>query len=286
MRNIFLFIRSYFNFIFFLLLQIYSIYLIIQYNKYHYAVGGAYMNEITGKVNLQYNKIDNFLQLNRSNEMLKKENERLLNQLKYNFVIPDTTNKIVADSIPYDTLGNKRKWLYQSAKVVSNSVSSQNNFIVISRGSAQQLRKDEGVIDPNNSIVGIVTEVSENFSVVMSMLHRDSRISVKLKKGGDAGQVIWDGKEPNRLSLIDIRKSAKVAKGDTVLSSGMTTTFPYGLMVGIIDEVLPDKSTNNYIIKIKSAANFYNLQYVYAIDNLQRDEINKLLEKAKSKINN
>lgn len=286
MRNIFLFIRSYFNFIFFLLLQVFSIYLIIQYNKYHYAVGGSYMNEITGKVNLQYNKIDNFIQLNKSNEMLKKENERLLNLLKYNFVIPDTSNKIVADSIPYDTLGNKRKWLYQSAKVVSNSVTSQNNFIVISRGTAQQLRKDEGVIDPNNSLVGIVTEVSENFSVVMSMLHRDSRISVKLKKGGDAGQVIWDGKEPNRLSLIDIRKSAKVAKGDTVLSSGMTTTFPYGLMVGIIDEVLPDKSTNNYIIKIKSAANFYNLQYVYAIDNLQRDEINKLLEKAKSKINN
>lgn len=286
MRNIFLFIRSYFNFIFFLLLQVFSIYLIIQYNKYHYAVGGSYMNEITGKVNLQYNKIDNFIQLNKSNEMLKKENERLLNLLKYNFVIPDTINKIVADSIPYDTLGNKRKWLYQSAKVVSNSVTSQNNFIVISRGTAQQLRKDEGVIDPNNSLVGIVTEVSENFSVVMSMLHRDSRISVKLKKGGDAGQVIWDGKEPNRLSLIDIRKSAKVAKGDTVLSSGMTTTFPYGLMVGIIDEVLPDKSTNNYIIKIKSAANFYNLQYVYAIDNLQRDEINKLLEKAKSKINN
>jgi rod shape-determining protein MreC len=286
MRNIFLFIRSYFNFIFFLLLQAFSIYLIIQYNKYHYAVGGTFMNEITGKVNLQYNKIDNFLQLNKSNEMLKQENERLLNQLKYNFERPDTTNKIVADSIPYDTLGNKRKWLYQSAKVVSNSVTTQNNFIVISRGSAQQLRKDEGVIDPNNSVVGIVTDVSENFSVVMSMLHRDSRISVKLKKGGDAGQVIWDGKEPNRLSLIDIRKSAKVAKGDTVLSSGMTTTFPYGLMVGIIDEVIPDKSTNNYIIKIKSAANFYNLQYVYAIDNLQRDEINKLLEKAKSKINN
>jgi len=286
MGNIFLFIRRYFNFLFFLSLQVFSIYLIVQYNKYHYAVGGAYMNEVTGKVNVQYNKIDNFLQLNKSNEILRKENERLLNQLKYNFESADTSNRIVTDSIPYDTMGNKRKWLYQSAKVVSNSVTAQNNFIVISRGTKQQMRKDEGVIDPNNSVVGIVTDVSENFSVVMSMLHRDSRISVKLKKGGDAGQVLWDGKEPNRLSLIDIRKSARVVKGDTVLSSGMTPTFPYGLLVGTIDEVIPDKSTNNYIIKIKSAANFYNLQYVYAIDNLHRDEINKLLEKAKSKINN
>lgn len=286
MRNIFLFIRRYFNFLFFLLLQVFSIYLIIHYNKFHNAVGSIYMNEVTGMVNKQYNKIDNFIQLNKSNEAFKTENERLHNILKQNFVSPDTINKVVADSIPYDTLGNKRKWLYQAAKVVSNSVTSQNNFLVLSRGAAQQIRKDEGVIDANNAVVGIVTDVSDNYAVVMSMLHRDSRISVKLKKGGDAGQVLWDGKEPNSLSLIDIRKSAKVAKGDSVLSSGMTPTFPYGILVGIIDEVKPDKSTNNYIIKIKSAANYYNLQYVYVIDNLQRDEINKLLEKAKSKINN
>ena len=230
--------------------------------------------------------MDNFLQLNKSNESLKKENEMLRNQLKANFGNSDTANKLVTDSIPYDTLGNRRKWIYQAAKVVSNSVTAQNNFIVLSRGTAQQLRKDEGIIDPNNGVVGIITDVSENFAVIMSLLHKDSRISVKLKKGGDAGQVIWDGKEPNRLSLIDIRKSAKVVKGDTVLTSGFTTTFPYGLLVGIIDEVMPDKSTNNYIIKIKSAANFYNLQYVYAIDNFEKDEINRLLEKAKTKINN
>ena len=71
-----------------------------------------------------------------------------------------------------------------------------------------------------------------------------------------------------------------------MLTSGFTPTFPYGMLVGIIDEVVADKSTNNFLIKIKSAANFYNLQYVFAIDNFQKDEINKLLEKAKSKLNN
>lgn len=287
MRNIFLFIRRYFNFLFFLLLQVYCIYLIINYNKYHQAVGSAYMNEITGRVNKQYNKVDNFLQLNKSNEALKKENEWLRNQLKANFENPDTANQVITDSIPFDTLGNKRKWLYQASKVVSNSVSTQNNFVVLNRGAGQQLRKDEGVIDSNNGVVGIITEVSENFAVVMSLLHRDSRISGILKNdplGG--GSIVWDGKEPNYLSFINVRKSAKAKRGDTVITSGITPTFPYGKMIGVIDQIYPDKSTNNFIIKIKSAANFYNLQYVYAIDNAQKDEINRLLEKAKSKINN
>ena len=174
MRNIFLFIRRYFNFIFLLLLQVFCIYLIAHYNTYHNAVASGVMNEVTGKVNTQYNKIDYYFQLKKTNAQLAKENERLKNLLKENFYKPDTASKLVTDSIPYDTLGNRRKWMYYSAKVVSSSVSAQNNFIVLDRGLAQQLKKDEGVIDPNNGVVGIITDVSENFAVVMSLLHKDS----------------------------------------------------------------------------------------------------------------
>lgn len=287
MRNIFLFIRRFFNLIVFLLLQGFCIYLIVHYNRFHNAVGSVYMNEITGRINSQYAKVDDFLALKRKNQELQRQNERLLNLMKENFEIPDTSTKIVMDSIPYDTLGNHRKWIYQAAKVVSNSISAQNNFIVLGRGSGQLLKKDEGVIDPNNGVVGIVTDVSKNYAVVMSLLHKDSKINALLKndpQGG--GTIVWDGNEPNYLSMINVRKSVKVAKGDTVFTSGITTTFPYGLMIGTVEQVAPEKSTNNYIIKIKSTANFYNLQYVYVIDNYQKEEINKLIEKAKSKINN
>ncbi|MEJ7588464.1 MAG: rod shape-determining protein MreC [Ferruginibacter sp.] len=286
MRNIFLFIRRHFNFIFLLVLQGFCIYLIVHYNMWHNAVASGFMNEITGKVNTQYNKIDYYFQLKKTNLQLVKDNERLRNILKDNFSTPDTVTKIVTDSIPYDTLGNHRRWRYLSAKVVSTSVTAQNNFIVLGRGAAQQLKIDEGVIDPTNGVVGIITDVSENFSVVMSLLHKDSKISAKLKNGGEAGQVTWDGKDPGRLSLIDIRRSAKVAKGDTVYTSGFTTTFPYGLLIGTIDEVGSDKTTSNYVIKLKSAANFYNLQYVYGIENFQKDEINQILKNANNKINN
>lgn len=287
MRNIFLFIRRFFNLIVFLLLQGFCIYLIVHYNRFHNAVASVYMNEITGRINSQYAKVDDFLALKRKNQELQRQNERLLNLMKENFEIPDTSTKIVMDSIPYDTLGNHRKWIYQAAKVVSNSISAQNNFIVLGRGSGQLLKKDEGVIDPNNGVVGIVTDVSKNYAVVMSLLHKDSKINALLKndpQGG--GTIVWDGNEPNYLSMINVRKSVKVAKGDTVFTSGITTTFPYGLMIGTVEQVAPEKSTNNYIIKIKSTANFYNLQYVYVIDNYQKEEINKLIEKAKSKINN
>src|SRR5574343_340794 len=130
MRNVILFIRRYFNGLLFLLLQIVALLLIVQYNKYHQAVGTAFMNEITGRINTQYNKIDYYLQLKKTNEQLARDNEQLRNQLKENFSAPDSITKVVTDSLPFDTLGNRRTWLYLQAKVVSNSVTTPNNFIV------------------------------------------------------------------------------------------------------------------------------------------------------------
>ena len=281
MRNIFLFIRRYFNLIFFLVLQGLSVYLIIHYSKYHHAAFGNLSNQLTGKVNTQYSRVDNYFHLKRTNDSLVKANEALYNKLKIDFELPDTVTKTMVDSIRVDSILKYRKFSYLSARVVSNSISTQNNYIVLSRGKSQQLHEGMGVVDPNNAVVGIITEVTDDYSVVMSLLHKDSHLSGKLLKGGETGTLNWDGKEPNIVTLMNIPKSAKVAKGDTIITSGFSTTFPKGMMVGTVTEIFAEKSTSNFRIKFRTSANFYNLQYVYAIENIQQEPVNKILDKLK-----
>ena len=283
MRNIFLFIRRYFNFIFFLLLQGFSIYLIVHYSRYHNAIFSNTANQLTGKVNEQYSKIDYYFHLKKTNDSLASANEKLYNKLKADFELPDSTSKTVIDSLRTDSIEQYRKYKYLPAKVVYNSVAMQNNFIVLGRGSLQNLKEGMGIIDTNNGVVGIVTDVSNDFAVVMSLLHKDSHISGKLLKGGETGTLQWDGKTPNIISLTGIPKSAKITKGDTIISSGFSTSIPKGMMIGMVQEIIPEKSSNNFLIKFKSAANFYNLEFVYAIDNRQTDSINNLLDKVKKK---
>ena len=284
MRNIFLFIRRYFNLLFFLLLQGFCIYLIVQYNTYHNAVFSNTANQLTGKVNEQYNKAEDFFYLKKTNDSLVKANERLYNKLKADFLLPDTTSKTVVDTIKIDSLTEYRKYAYLQAAVIENSVTTQSNYIVLARGKAQQLKEGMGVIGINNGVVGIVTAVSNDYAVVMSLLHKDSHINGKLYKGGETGTITWDGKTPNIISLTDIPKSAKVAKGDTVITSGISTTsLPKGMFIGYVTEVIAEKSSNNFLIKLKTATDFYNLQYVYAIDNLQQAAINQLLDSVKQK---
>lgn len=286
MRNVFLFIRRYFTFLFFLLLQGFSIYFIVHYQKYHNAMFSSTMNEITGRINTQYNKVDYYLQLKETNEALVKENERLRNSLVNNFETADSSSNLYTDSVAIDTVGTHRKWIARQAKVVVNSIFSQDNFIQIHRGKNQGLKKDMGVVDPQNGVVGIITDVSDNFAVVMSLLNKDSKISARLKNEAESGgTVTWDGKEPNRLTLSDIKQSVKVKVGDTVITSRFSDAFQYGLLVGTVADVTPDKGSNNLIIHLKSMANFYNLQYVYALENLQKDELIKLMEKTKKKEN-
>lgn len=284
MHNIFLFIRRYFNFLLFLLLQAISIYFIVHTSKYHEAAFGNFTNQFTGKINDRYSNIENYFQLKKTNDSLVRANEVLYNKLKMDFELPDTVTKTVIDSIRIDSLLKFRKFTYLNARVAANSVTAQNNFIVLSRGRTGKFRKGMGIVDPNNAVVGIITEVSDDYSVAMSILHKDSRISAKLLKTGETGTLNWDGKEPNIITLSGIAKGVKISKGDSIITSGFSTTFPKGMMIGRVEGVYTEPSSNNIKITIRSSANFYNLQYVYAIDNAQEEPINKLLDKVKKQL--
>ena len=283
MRNIFLFIRRYFNFLFFVLLQTVALYLLFHYNKFHEAAFMGVANELTGRVSGRYDNITYYFHLKKTNEELVKENEELRNRMASNFASPDTTQQLVQDTIAYDTLGHMRKYIWRSAKVVNNSVIFQNNTLTIARGEKQGVQKDMGVIGPLG-VVGVVINTSNNYAVVMSLLHSQMRLSAKLKKTGEMGTVLWDGANPSIITMIRVPKSIPVAKGDSIVTSSYTG-FPEGIMVGTVAEVVEDKSSNFYTLRLKPATNFYNVEYVTVVENLQKDE-QKKLEEATKKIAN
>jgi len=279
MRNIFLFIRRYFNFLTFLVLQIFCLYSISSYSKFHEAAFGHITNEVTGRLNTRYSQFTKYFSLNQSNDKLSKANLALLNQLAADFEYKDLPPVVITDSVMIDSLKKVRKLSFRIAEVVSNSVTAQNNFLVLSSGSVNGLRAGMGVVDPARGVVGIITEVTEDYAVVMSLLHRDSRISGKLLKGSETGTLTWDGRRPNVVMLNNIPKSAKVSRGDTVITSGFSTAFPKGMRLGRVMAVFKDKSTSNFRIQLQTAADFNNLQYVYVIDNIHRDPVDAILKK-------
>ena len=258
------------------------IYFIVSYSKTHEAAFGNTANKFTGGINKQYNKIEYYFQLKRTNDSLVKANEVLYNKLRSNYNIADSVNKLVIDTMRIDSIMRYRKFNYLSAKVISNSISSQSNFIVITGSNVHNFKKGMGIVGVNNDVIGIITEVNGDYAAVMSLLHKDSKLSGKLLKGGETGTLNWNGEKPNILSLNNIPKSAKVAKGDTIITSGFSAIFPKGIYIGRVTDVRPETVNNNYRITLKSAADFYSLEYVYAIESIDSEPVKNILDKAKA----
>jgi rod shape-determining protein MreC len=186
--------------------------------------------------------------------------------------------EMVTDTFRLDSIKQYRQYQYLSAKVISNSVFLQQNYMVLHRGSNQGLEANMAVVGIDG-VMGTIVHVSENMSLVMSLLNRQSKVIATLKKGSGLGEISWDGKDPRYLVLTKIPKTVVVKKGDTVVTSPYSDKFPPGLPIGIVQEVEQDQETNTYILLVKTAVNFYNVQHAYAVKNRLEEEMDELKKK-------
>jgi len=280
MRNIFLFIARFSNLLFFLLLQVIALSMLFSYNKFHQAAYMNVANEVTGGVFLRYNNIETYFGLRQENERLRLQNAELMNKLKDNFSVPDSNTQLITDTLNLQGQEEYRKFLFLPAKVIGNTVNEQNNYLTLHRGSKQGVGINMAVVGPQG-VIGKVVDVSANMSVVMSLLHRKNSVVALLKKGSGYGEVIWDGKDPHYVTLINIPRTVKAAKGDTVVTSPYSDIFPPGQVVGYVEDVKEEKSTSMYNIKVKTATDFFSVQHAYVVRNLQKAEMDSLNKRIK-----
>ncbi|MBP7931039.1 MAG: rod shape-determining protein MreC [Chitinophagaceae bacterium] len=278
MRNVFLFLRRYSVFIIFLVMQVIALSMLFTDNRFHNSVLGMVTNEVAGNINKRVDRAEEFLSLSEQNKKLREQNAQLLSLLPNGSLMPDSALQLVTDTFRLDSIKQYRQYQYLSAKVISNSVFLQQNYIVLHRGSEQGIIPNMAVVSIDG-IVGTVVHVSQNMSLVMSLLNRQSKVIATLKKGSGLGEVSWDGKDPSYLVLTKIPKTVVVKQGDTVVTSPYSDKFPPGLPIGIVHKVEQDQETNTYILLIKTAVDFYNVQHAYAVKNSLQDEMDELKKK-------
>lgn len=240
-------------------------------SKTHQSFFASAANEVTGGINKQYSGFREYFTLKETNRSLVAENARLKNLLASNFFSVTDGKKYALDSLVKDSLGRYRKFTYLPARVVGNSYTLQANFMTLERGSEEGVRKGMAVTGPDG-IVGVVVETSPHYCKVMSLIHRNSKVSAMLKKDNNTGSLEWDGIDPAYLTLKNVTKGAKVSKGDTVVTSTYSANFPAKLMIGTVAEIASESASNFYSLKIKTATNFFSIQYVYLIDNVRYAE--------------
>lgn len=248
--------------------------MLVQNNRYHSAEYASKAKAVSGTIFAAVNDFKEYLSLKEANKALARENSMLRNYLQSNYNTFDTTRIFVNDSI------YKQRYRYQDAKVVNNTVNKQFNYITLNKGAKSGIRPEMAVIGPNG-IVGIVNGVSENFSNVISLLNVNFKISARLKKNNYLGSVTWEGKDFEYCTLSDIPQHVVINKGDTVVTTGFSESFPEGIMIGTVGSYNL-KDGNFYKIDVHISTVFKTLSYVSVIENLMKEEETNLKTKTEN----
>lgn len=271
MRNLISFIRKYSFFFLFLLFEGAAFYFLFKNNTFQRSSFLNSTNVISANVYQKYANLSDYIGLKEVNDELSAENIRLRAQQIESY------ERIFGENISVKDTLFKRKYLYTKAKVINNSVNRQNNYLTLNVGSNSGIESGMGVMGPNG-VVGIVKNVSASFSTVLSLLHREAKISAKLKKTDYYGSLEWDGVNYLEAKVNDIPNFVPLTIGDTIITSGYSATFPEGIKVATIKEFSKPDGENFYDIKVRLLNDFKQLSIVYVIKNkikLEQTELEK-----------
>jgi rod shape-determining protein MreC len=126
-------------------------------------------------------------------------------------------------------------------------------------------------VTSGNAVAGVITGCSENYSVAMSLINLDFKLSVRLKSSGYFGSLSWDGRDYRYAILGEIPQHVSVNVGDTIEATGYSAVFPEGVLIGTVSEY-EKVGGDFYKITVSLKTDFKKLHFVDIIGNLKKTE--------------
>lgn len=282
MRNLLDFLSRHNHWFVFLILEAVSLVLLFKYNTYQGSVWFSSANAVAGKMYEWDSQVGQYFALTEVNRKLTDRNiylEREVEMLREQ-VLKTNKDTTLVERIQHNVM---RDFETIPAKVVSSSLNKANNLITIDKGYADGVRKDMGVVC-GQGIVGIVYLTNEHYSVVIPVLNAQSNISCTIRGRGYFGYMRWYGGSPETAYVEDIPRHAHFRLGDFVVTSGYSSVFPPGIVVGRIKHVYNSDNGMSYRLNITLATDFTRLRDVSVINDREMDNKLELLRAAEDSL--
>jgi rod shape-determining protein MreC len=228
---------------------------------------------MAGKVYMVSNSVESYMNLKTINSDLMQRIAVLEHEVRDYKKEVETLSELV---YPMDARKHESVYLnafdFIQAQVVNNQISRMgNNYITLNKGALAGLKEDMGVLS-SNGIVGVVVNVSPHFARVIPILNPKYQPSCKIKGTDYFGTLSWDGKDSRYISLKEVPQHADFNIGDTIITSGFSTIFPEGVLVGTVEDTFKKKGDNYNSLKIRLFTNFSALSEVLIVTNAAKEE--------------
>ncbi|MBS3913152.1 MAG: rod shape-determining protein MreC [Bacteroidetes bacterium] len=256
----------------FILLLGISVSQVVRYNIYQESFYFNSSRAILNNIAASQFAVKEYFDLREVNKALLEENNRLRSSGLRDLVFSDTGVIVNRDS------NGKKRYTYVTCRVVKNSTRMRNNFITIDKGWSSGIKRGMAVISPSG-IAGLVYEVNENFSLVLSVLNSKFVTTPMIPAiQFREGSITWNGRDPSLAQLNWVNKFEKLSPGMDVLTSNFSVKYPPGIPIGKIKSVRKKPTSSFYDVDIVLATNFNKIGFLYVVkDNFthQLDTLSK-----------
>ena len=203
-------------------------------------------------------------------EALQKENEQLKEQID---VLSDDRIMNLKDQVELEQLRD----LYEldktytefnkiGANVIARNSDNWYSTFTIDKGSKDGICVDMNVI-AGNGLVGLVTEVSEDYSIVRSIIDDSSKVSAMLLNTSDICTVSGDLMlmEDGVIRFQYMDGMVKIKEGDMLITSNISEKYHEGIFIGYAKDISMDSNDKTQSGYVVPAVDFKHIQKVLVI---------------------
>ena len=233
-------------------------------------ISGAILTPLQSAASAVSDGLNSFAGMFGSSTELQKQIDELQAELK------DYRNK----QVELDALREQNEWLkeylniieqdndyqFADARVIAIDPADKYNNFTISAGTLSGISVNDPVITPEG-LVGVVYETGLNYSKVRSILDPETQVSAtvsRTRNNGVTGGTLSLAQE-GKLKLGFLSRDGGAEAGDMVITSGMGGIYPAGLLIGEIEEVLPESDGMTLYGVVKPYADLSRLSQVLVI---------------------
>ena len=280
MQSLLKFILRYGNFLLFLLLEVAAFLLVVWSNAYPRSSALSTANRLVAWQYEMVAEVTGYFGLKGVNERLAAENAALRSQLEnsgqWEESVADSTKILSTNSkSPFKGDLEGPRIIYREGKVVQMTMNGMRNYLTINRGEEDSVYEGMGVRNEEGA-VGIVATVGKHYAVVLPLINIETHLSCRFLKNDYIGTLQWDGRDTRFAELADVATHLEVNVGDTIVTSGLSTSFPAGVPVGVVEECRLEEGASYYTVRVRLATDFRRLRYIEVIDNEDVEEIQGL----------
>ena len=211
----------------------------------------------------KYTNIDAILE---ENEKLTTENAELRGQMV-------DYDELKAENEAYKALTNIQEqhpeMSYVSSFVIGRDPLDSFYGFTLDKGSLDGVEANDAITSDEGYLLGVVTEVDLTSCKVMTILHPSFNAAGVVSRTRDNGIITGsaDYAAEGLCILSNLSRSTLTKANDQVITTGLGGVFPPDVLVGVVQELVPEASGKSTIAVLKPGADPRTVKHVFIITN-------------------